>query len=383
MKRTPRFLLIMAFASIVLLPSMVIVSSADPLPGGTLDPTAVPKFVIPLVIPPVMKNDGAANSYDIAVRQFKQQILPGGIWNQLNGRADNYSPTQIWSYGPAGDPTPVVAPDPASQFNYPAYTIETTSGTRVNVRWINDLKDPQTGQFLPHLLPVDQTLHWANPPQQCADGSVSTDCAGTNPEHYVGPVPMSVHVHGSHVDPHSDGFPEAWVIDVNETFALFGVLYGTEEYPNHIILISAYAQFLGGAELRDRSGGVAEQRRRGLDLRGHLLDHGLRGLLGARDGLLGRRRSGLSCRHRRRSPAAAGSCRGGNPTAGGHDRSALDTGHRPRRADPRRRPPLGDRPGCGPLGRDRRGGRVRQHGSGRSPGHKDGAVSRPRSPTAG
>src|SRR3990172_3712161 len=42
----------------------------------------------------------------------------------------------------------------------------------------------------------------------------------------------------------------------NETFALFGVLYGTEEYPNHIILISAYAQFLGGAELRARSGGA-------------------------------------------------------------------------------------------------------------------------------
>ena len=48
----------------------------------TLDPTTIPKYVTPLVIPPVMNNDGAANSYDIAVRQFKQQILPGGIWNR-------------------------------------------------------------------------------------------------------------------------------------------------------------------------------------------------------------------------------------------------------------------------------------------------------------
>ena len=32
-----------------------------------------------ITIPPVMNNDGATNSYDIAVRQFKQQILPGGI----------------------------------------------------------------------------------------------------------------------------------------------------------------------------------------------------------------------------------------------------------------------------------------------------------------
>ena len=61
---------------------------AAPLPGGTLDPTTVPKYVTPLVIPPVMNNDGAANSYDMAVRQFQQQILPGGIWNTLNGRHD-------------------------------------------------------------------------------------------------------------------------------------------------------------------------------------------------------------------------------------------------------------------------------------------------------
>ncbi len=52
---------------------------AAPLPGGTLDPLTVPKYVTPLVIPPVMKSTGTANDYDIAVRQFQQQILPGGI----------------------------------------------------------------------------------------------------------------------------------------------------------------------------------------------------------------------------------------------------------------------------------------------------------------
>ena len=52
---------------------------ALPVPGGTLDPTTIPKYVTPLVIPPVMKNTGTADNYDIAVRQFKQQILPGGI----------------------------------------------------------------------------------------------------------------------------------------------------------------------------------------------------------------------------------------------------------------------------------------------------------------
>ena len=33
-------------------------SWAEALPGGTLDPTTIPKYVTPLVIPPVMKNSG-------------------------------------------------------------------------------------------------------------------------------------------------------------------------------------------------------------------------------------------------------------------------------------------------------------------------------------
>jgi len=79
---------------------------ADALEGGTLDPNIIPKYVTPLVIPPVMHNDGVDNSYDIEVREFKQQILPGGIWNTINGRKDKFNPTRIWSYGPAADPIP-------------------------------------------------------------------------------------------------------------------------------------------------------------------------------------------------------------------------------------------------------------------------------------
>ena len=148
-------------------------AKADPLPGGTLNPLTIPKYITPLVIPPVMKNIGTAENYKIAVRQFKQQILPGGVWNVITGRTDAFPATTVWSYGPEADPIPDagalgipkgIAPAPNSQFNYPAYTIETTANVPLNIRWINDLKDPVTGNFLPHLLPVDQTLHWANPP---------------------------------------------------------------------------------------------------------------------------------------------------------------------------------------------------------------------------
>ncbi len=145
---------------------------AAPLPGGTLDPTTIPKYVTPLVIPPVMPaspaaagtyNDptafggvvgagtqNASADYNIAVRQFQQQILPGGVWNTVNGRCDTFAPSTVWSYGRAEDtlPTNFVAPAPLADgvsFNYPSFTVEGTSNSSATVRWINDLvADPST-----------------------------------------------------------------------------------------------------------------------------------------------------------------------------------------------------------------------------------------------
>jgi spore coat protein A len=202
--------------SVVLMGSAILAPSttrAVPLPGGTLDPLTIPKYVTPLVIPPVMNTNGSSNQYDIAVRQFQQQILPGGIWATLpgcTGQNCTFPPTTVWSYGPAADTAPAVAPDPASQFNYPAYTVENTANTTTTVNWINDLKDPVTGAHLPHLLPIDQTLHWANPGTDCISGVPSTDCRGQSQAPYTGPVPIVTHVHGAHVGPESDGYPESW-----------------------------------------------------------------------------------------------------------------------------------------------------------------------------
>ncbi len=181
------------------------------VPDGTIDPTTIEKYAIPLVIPPVMNTNGAPDSYNIAVRQFRQQILPGGIWAALNPAISvTFPATTVWSYGPEADTPPAVAPDPGSQFNYPAYTIETLSDVPVSVRWINDLVD-NSGNYLPHLLTgaVDQTVHWANPPKDCREGDPRTDCSGKSQAPYAGPVPIVTHLHGAHVDPHSDGYPEA------------------------------------------------------------------------------------------------------------------------------------------------------------------------------
>lgn len=60
---------------------------AAPLPGGTLNPTQILQYVTPLVIPPAMPRTAKLNTrggkqtdyYEIAVRQFQQQILPPGL----------------------------------------------------------------------------------------------------------------------------------------------------------------------------------------------------------------------------------------------------------------------------------------------------------------
>jgi bilirubin oxidase len=170
------------------------------IPGGTLDPATISKYQMPLIIPPAMprtskiKIPGGNRNidyYEIAVRQFQQQILPTGM-----------PPTTVWSYGSANH---------SGSFNYPAFTIEAKWHTPMRVKWINDLKDPATGDFLPHLLPVDPTLHWANPP----GGTGGRDMRPTfteTPGPYTGPVPFVTHLHGGSTSQESDGYAEAWYL---------------------------------------------------------------------------------------------------------------------------------------------------------------------------
>src|SRR6266540_7296822 len=185
------------------------------VPGGTLPPGSVPKYVTPLVVPPAMPRTAkvpvqagkSVDYYEIAVRQFRQHILP-----QSMGLA-----TTVWSYGSVNHP---------ASFNYPAFTVEATWRKPVRVKWINDLVDAN-GNYLPHLLPVDQTLHWANPP----GGIGGTDTHGTDSTRYVGPVPMVTHLHGGHSTEESDGYAEAWYLPVAKNippeFATIGSYYDT------------------------------------------------------------------------------------------------------------------------------------------------------------
>jgi FtsP/CotA-like multicopper oxidase with cupredoxin domain len=133
---------------------------------------------------------GRVYYYEIAVRQFKQQILPASLPR-----------TTVWSYGSVNHP---------GSFHYPAFTFEARYRRPVRVKWINDLVDAQ-GDFLPHLLPADPTLHWANPPGGTQDRD-SEPSFTTTPKPYDGPVPIVTHVHGNHAFDYSDGYAEAWYL---------------------------------------------------------------------------------------------------------------------------------------------------------------------------
>jgi FtsP/CotA-like multicopper oxidase with cupredoxin domain len=216
-------------------------------PALTLPLQAVPKYLTPLLIPPVMPRAGAihrtggknADYYEISMRQFAQQILPAGL-----------PTTTVWGYGA------VAKEDKRGLFlhNAPSLTIEAEWSRPVRVKWINQLVDG-SGRYLPHLLPVDPTLHWANPPGGESGRDMRPDFSST-PGRYEGPVPIVTHVHGAvGVGDESDGYPEAWYLPsaVNipggyatrgtwydffaaKATARFGVTWGpgfaTFEYPN-------------------------------------------------------------------------------------------------------------------------------------------------------
>ena len=191
------------------------------IPGGTLDPNEVEKFVTPMLIPPVMPKAGTITQpggkpidyYEISMTQIDQQILPAVL-----------PATTVWGYGGKS----AQSNRGLLVHNAPSLTIEAMWNRPVRVKWINELVDAG-GNFLPHLLPVDPTLHWANPP----GGTAGRDTRPTfieTPGPYAGPVPIVTHVHGAvGVHDDSDGYAEAWYLpaatNIPAGFATEGTWY--------------------------------------------------------------------------------------------------------------------------------------------------------------
>jgi hypothetical protein len=97
------------------------------IPGGTLHPGSVTKYLTPLLIPPVMpkapsgqgKVGPGVDYYEIAYRQIKQQVLPAPL-----------PATSVWAYGPTKAKGRV-----ADRITHaPSLTIEAAHGRPVRIK---------------------------------------------------------------------------------------------------------------------------------------------------------------------------------------------------------------------------------------------------------
>ena len=180
---------------------------ALPIPGGTLDPLSVPKYQTPLLIPPVMPKAGlirATGGKPIDYYEISMKPVPGG--QQI--LPTPFPKTPVWGYGSVNGSG---SRNALLLHNAPSLTIEAEWKRPVRIKWINDLKDAN-GNYVQHLLPVDPTLHWANPPGGVAGRDMRPAFTST-PGQYAGPVPIISHVHGAvGVGDESDGYAEAWYL---------------------------------------------------------------------------------------------------------------------------------------------------------------------------
>lgn len=191
---------------------------ATGIPGGSLAATAIPQFRSRLVVPQVAPTKGlvqtasgdVADYYEMSVKQFTQQVLPAGM-----------PATTVWGYG--------ITNRPLDSYHAPGLTILANAGRPVRIKWTNELVDAR-GRYLPHLLTVDRSLHWANVPQEPSGGMRMTDSKpdltgrhyvrpadytdpSTQYTDYTGPVPIVTHLHGAvGVKDFSDGYSEAWFL---------------------------------------------------------------------------------------------------------------------------------------------------------------------------
>ena len=136
-----------------------------------LDAASHPKFVTSLPNPAKI-NATNGGYFAMEMREVIQHL---GLYKNGVASPANKLYTSVWGYGPQG-----------GAVTYPGPTFMAKEDEDIYVKWENLLPNE-------HLLPVDKTLHWANPPRYPRNGQ-----------------PTVVHLHGGHTESASDGLPEAW-----------------------------------------------------------------------------------------------------------------------------------------------------------------------------
>lgn len=167
--------------------SLFLVKAQEPLIQTPLPGYLIPKYVDPLptfVGARVMDTD-----VTVIMEEFQQKILPDSFYKDLSPVYQDG--TFVWGYDVGG-----------SGAHYPGVTVEAVRGVPTTMTYINNLPWGAESQ-VQRRVPVDQTLHWANPDGLEMDNEEAMDI-------YEGSPPTVVHLHGAEVPSEFDGGPEQW-----------------------------------------------------------------------------------------------------------------------------------------------------------------------------
>ncbi len=171
-------------------------SHAAILAAGLSDPAAQPLFVNPVP-------NALSSGFKYAVKNNKLNIIAAQTV-QMTGLvgADGYTPvpTTVWGYG-----------ESSTGVTWPGRTIERhVNDDPLEITWKNMLNG------LPHLLPVDTSLHWAYSLHGYEKYSIEKNG-----------VPIVPHVHGGRNDSPFDGNPEYFF---SPGHAVRGPRWATKQY---------------------------------------------------------------------------------------------------------------------------------------------------------
>ncbi len=207
-------------ALLVVAPALVAASppiARTPLPGA-----AIPQFQEPL--PTFVGARVRGTELTVRMQEFQQKVLPDALYAGLPAPFD--AGTFVWGYAVGGRPA-----------HYPGYTVEARRFVPTKVKYVNALVGAGGGPpFLQQYLPVDQTLHWADPLGLgcfAAHLDVASCFLG-----YRGPVPAVTHLHGGEVPSAFDGGPDQWFTPDGRRGDGYRTLFPTAEnaavyrYPN-------------------------------------------------------------------------------------------------------------------------------------------------------
>ncbi len=224
---------------LILSVSCLLLTAGTPLPyiyaqtPQLLDPLTIPQFVNqlegpPPVFTPTDVNDASGKLirryYTVTVSEFMQQVLPTV---SQDGFPTGFPATKVWGYG--GD---AYNSSTCASLGFvksaPGCTFEVEQGLPVQVKWVNDLVDGNSSP-LTYFLPIDSTLHWANPdnlPMGASNAQAQTA------------VPIVTHLHGGETPSASDGNPLAWWTTDGKHGPAYGTVVQTDSnaavfyYPN-------------------------------------------------------------------------------------------------------------------------------------------------------